>query len=71
MKKNLVFAGVGLLIVTLLCSIYANHYHYVSADGILHESFAVPLGSFSFIFGVFALVLALVLYVVEYVRGRQ
>lgn len=68
MKKKLFFSGIGFLILTLLCSVYINQYHYISADGVLHESFATPIAAFSSVLGILALLFALALYVVDYIR---
>lgn len=68
MKQKLLYSGIFLLIVNQLCRVYITKYHYVSADGVLHESLALPLAVLTLMLGGLALLISLGLYSISYFR---
>ena len=67
MMQKLFFSGLTLFVSGLIGRLYAAQYTYVAADGILHDTIWLPIGTILLLFSILALLLA----GVQYLRIRQ
>lgn len=64
MNKKLLFTGLGFFIVGLIGRIYANSITYVDAEGMLHDSVWLPIGTLLLFVGMLLLLLTGLQYMV-------
>jgi uncharacterized membrane protein len=69
-RKLFLFLSIILIVVGIIGRVFADRYSYVSADGILHESIWLPLGTLMVMVGVLTLVGVGIVYLVSYYKNR-
>ena len=57
MKKKVLYTSLALIVIGIIGRIYAAQYSYVSADGMLHDSAWLPIGTLMIFIGVLALII--------------
>ena len=68
MKRTTLFISIALIVAGIIARIYAAQYSYVSADGMLHDSAWLPIGTLMLVIGVFALIIVGFLYLIRLLR---
>ena len=68
-RKTALIASIALIVIGLIGRIYADQYSYVSADGMLHDSIWLPIGTLMVVAGVLALLIVGLLYLVSALRN--
>ena len=70
MKRIVLIISIVLIVVGGIGRVYADQYSYVSADGMLHDSIWLPLGTLMIVLGVFILIVLGIVSLIGYLRKR-
>ena len=71
MIKPIFYTSVFLFVIGFVGRFYAAQYSHVTPDGILQDSFWLPLGSLMIVTAIMALIVSGSLYGVHHFRDRQ
>ncbi|MEW5870737.1 MAG: hypothetical protein AB1894_15800 [Chloroflexota bacterium] len=70
MKRYTLIASIALIVTGLIAARVGDSLSTVTASGMVQDSILMPAGAILFILGLLALVVAILWYLVDFVRGR-
>ena len=70
MKRNTLIASIVLVIVGFITARVGDSLSKVTESGMLQDSILMPIGAILFVLGLLALVVAVLCYLVDFIRGR-
>ena len=70
MKRNTLIAGIAMIVVGFIAAWVGDSLSTVTESGILQDSILMPIGAILFVIGFLALVVAILWYLVDFIRGR-
>ena len=70
MKRNTLIAGIAMIVVGFIAAWVGDSLSAVTESGILQDSILMPIGAILFVIGFLALVVAILWYLVDFIRDR-
>ena len=70
MKRFLLLASIASIVIGFVIARVGDSLSTVTESGMVQDSILMPIGAILFILGLLALVVAILSYLVEFVRGR-
>ncbi|MEW5870741.1 MAG: hypothetical protein AB1894_15820 [Chloroflexota bacterium] len=70
MKRYTLIASIALIVTGLIAARVGDSLSTVTQSGMLQDSILMPVGAILFILGLLALVVAILWYLVDFIRGR-
>jgi uncharacterized membrane protein YidH (DUF202 family) len=70
MKRIILIAGIALIVFGFITARVGDSLSTVTESGMVQDSILMPIGAILFILGLLALVLAILWYLVGFIRGR-
>jgi len=67
-RKRSLIASLVFIALGFLGRLYGDQYSYVSADGMLHDSIWLPIGTLMMVFGIIALLIVGIIYAVAAIK---
>jgi len=67
-RKIILYLSIILIVVSVIGRVFADQYSYVSADGMVHDSAWLPLGTLMVVVGVLMLVIVGIVSLVSYLK---
>ncbi len=71
MKRNTLITSIALIVIGFITARVGDNLSTVTASGMLQDSILMPIGAILFILGFLVLVVAMLWYLVDFVRGRS
>ena len=70
MKRNTLITSIALIVIGFITARVGDNLSTVTESGMLQDSILMPIGAILFILGLLALVVAILWYLVDFIRGR-
>ena len=70
MKRNTLIISIALIVIGFITARVGDSLSTVTESGMVQDSILMPIGAILFILGLLALVVAILWYLVDFVRGR-
>lgn len=71
MKRNTLIISILLIVVGFIAARVGDSLSTVTEGGMLQDSILMPIGAILFVLGLIALVVAILWYLVDFIRGRM
>ena len=71
MKRNTLIISIVLIVVGFIAARVGDSLSTVTEGGMLQDSILMPIGAILFVLGLIALVVAILWYLVDFIRGRM
>ena len=71
MKRNTLIASIALIVIGFITARVGDNLSTVTESGMVQDSILMPIGAILFILGLLALVVTILWYLVDFVRGRS
>jgi len=69
-RKVFLYISIVLIVIGVIGRVYADKSSYVSADGMVHDSAWLPLGSLMVVVGVLTLLVVGIVSLIGYLKNR-
>lgn len=70
MKRNTLIASIVLIVVGFVAARVGDNLSTVAESGMVQDSILIPIGAILFFLGLLALVVAIIWYLVDFIRRR-
>ena len=70
MKRNTLITSIALIVIGFITARLGDNLSTVTESGMVQDSVLMPIGSILFILGLLALVVVIIWYLVDFIRGR-
>jgi hypothetical protein len=70
MKRNTLITSIGLILVGFITTRIGDSLSTVTESGMVQDSFLMPIGAILLILGILVLIVSVVWYLVDILRGR-
>ena len=70
MKRITLITSIVMIVVGFISLRIGNSLSTISESGVMHDGILMPIGAILFVLGLLALVVAIVLYLIDFIRGR-
>ena len=71
MKRNTLITSIALIVIGYITTRVGDSLSRVTESGMVQDSVLMPIGAILFILGLLALVVAILWYLVDFIRGRS
>ena len=70
MKRNTLITSIALIVIGFITTRVGDNLSTVNESGMVQDSILMPIGAILFILGFLALVVAILWYLVDFIKGR-
>ena len=70
MKRNILITSIALIVIGFVTARVGDSLSTVNESGMVQDSILMPIGAILFILGLLAIVIAIIWYLVDFIRGR-
>ena len=70
MKRNTLITSIALIVIGFIAARVGDSLSTVTESGMVQDSILMPIGAILFILGLLALVVAILWYLFDFIRGR-
>jgi uncharacterized membrane protein YidH (DUF202 family) len=70
MKRNTLIASIALIVIGFIIARVGDNLSTITESGMVQDSILMPIGAILFILGLLALVVAILWYLIDFVKGR-
>ena len=70
MKRNTLITGIALIVIGFIAARVGDSLSTVTESGMVQDSILMPIGAILFILGLLVLVVAILWYLFDFIRGR-
>lgn len=70
MKRNTLITSIALIVIGFIAARVGDNLSTVTESGMLQDSILMPIGAILFFLGLLALVIAIIWFAVDFIRGR-
>jgi uncharacterized membrane protein YidH (DUF202 family) len=70
MKRNTLITGIALIVIGFIAARVGDNLSTVTESGMVQDSILMPIGAILFILGLLVLVVAILWYLFDFIRGR-
>lgn len=70
MKRNILIISIALIVIGFVTARVGDNLSTVTESGMVQDSILMPIGAILFILGLLAIVVAIIWYLIDFIRGR-
>jgi len=70
MKRNTLITSIALIVIGFIVARIGDSFSAVTANGVVQDSFLMPVGAILFALGFLGLIIAILWYLIAFVGGR-
>lgn len=70
MKRNTLITSIALIVIGFITARFGDNLSTVTESGMVQDSVLMPIGLILFVLGLLALVIVIIWYLVDFIRGK-